>query len=93
MHIGSHPNIDRNLCLHCGGNINDNEHGYFKIGESSNIGCNVVIGAGGGIQIGNHVLIDQSVNFHGENHNFINPDLRIDQQRVPNQGISIEDDV
>jgi acetyltransferase-like isoleucine patch superfamily enzyme len=91
--LGSHTSIGRNCWLHCGGTISDHNHGFFSIGEFSYIGCNAVIGAGGGIQIGNHVLIGQSVNFHAENHNFTNPDLRIDQQGVTYQGISIEDDV
>ncbi len=72
---------------------NDHEHGFFSIGEYSYIGCNAVIGAGGGIQIGNHVLIGQSVNLHAENHNFSDPELRVDQQGVTYQGIIIEDDV
>ena len=93
VQIGSHSSIDRNCWLHCGGSIYDHDHGFFSIGENSFIGCNAVIGAGGGIQIGNHVLIGQSVNLHAENHNFANPDLRIDQQGVSYQGIKIEDDV
>jgi acetyltransferase-like isoleucine patch superfamily enzyme len=93
VHIGSHTSIDRNCWLHCGGTIKDQDHGFFSIGEHSFIGCNAVIGAGGGIEIGNHVLIGQSVNLHAENHNFADPDLRIDQQGVTYQGVRIEDDV
>jgi acetyltransferase-like isoleucine patch superfamily enzyme len=93
VHIGSHTSIDRNCWLHCGGKINDHDHGFFEIGANSFIGCNAVIGAGGGIQIGNHVLIGQSVNLHAENHNFADPELRIDQQGITYQGIVIEDDV
>lgn len=91
--IGSHTSIDRNCWLHCGGSKNDYDHGFFSIGENSFIGCNAVIGAGGGIQIGNHVLIGQSVNLHAESHNFSDPELRIDQQGVTYRGITIEDDV
>jgi acetyltransferase-like isoleucine patch superfamily enzyme len=93
VHIGSHSSIDRNCWLHCGGNINVNQYGFFTIGEYSYIGCNAVIGAGGGIQIGNHVLIGQCVNLHAENHNFEDPELRIDQQGITYQGIIIGDDV
>jgi acetyltransferase-like isoleucine patch superfamily enzyme len=52
-----------------------------------------VMGAGGGICIGNHVLIGQSVNIHAENHRFADPNLRIDQQGVSYQGVIIKDDV
>jgi acetyltransferase-like isoleucine patch superfamily enzyme len=93
VQIGSHTSIDRNCWLNCGGKINDHDHGYFKIGEYSFIGCNAVIGAGGGIEVGNHVLIGQTVNLHAENHNYLNPEVRIDQQGIKYQGIIIEDDV
>ena len=93
VRIGSHTSIERNLWLHCGGTPDNHEHGFFEIGEFSFIGCNAVIGAGGGIRIGNHVLIGQSVNLHAENHNFADPELRIDQQGVTYQGIEIGDDV
>jgi acetyltransferase-like isoleucine patch superfamily enzyme len=93
VHIGSHTSIDRNCWIHCGGKINDHDHGFFIIGDYSFIGCNAVIGAGGGIQIGNHVLIGQTVNLHAENHNFLSPDLRVDQQGITYQGIIIDDDV
>ena len=93
VHIGSHTSIDRNCWLHCGGKLNDHDHGFFTLGEYSFIGCNAVIGAGGGIQVGNHVLIGQTVNLHAENHNFLNPDLSVDQQGITYQGIIIEDDV
>ena len=51
------------------------------------------MGAGGGIRIGNHVLIGQCVNIHAENHQFNDQNLRINQQGVSYQGVVIEDDV
>ena len=93
VHIGNNTSIERNLWFHCGGTPADHEHGFFEIGEYSFIGCNAVMGAGGGIHIGNHVLIGQSVNLHAENHIFADPELRIDQQGVSYQGIIIHDDV
>ena len=87
--IGSNISIDRNLWLHCGAN----DYGYFEIGDYSYIGCNAMLGAGGGIRIGRHVLIGQGVNVHAENHNFFNRNLRIDEQGVSYQGVVIEDDV
>jgi acetyltransferase-like isoleucine patch superfamily enzyme len=91
--IGNFSSIDRNLWLHCGGTPQSYGHGYFELGDHSFIGCNAVIGAGGGIKIGNHVLIGQCVNFHAENHQFGDGSLRINQQGVTYQGIVVEDDV
>jgi acetyltransferase-like isoleucine patch superfamily enzyme len=93
VHIGSYTSIDRNLWLHCGGTLDDYGHGFFEIGEHSYIGCNAVIGAGGGIRIGNHVLIGQSVNMHAESHEYSDPDRLICEQGVSYQGIVVEDDV
>lgn len=91
--IGSNSSIDRNCWLHCGGAPESHAHGFFELGEDSYIGCNAVIGAGGGIKIGSHVRIGQSVNFHAENHNFADPRRLIRDQGVTYQGIVIEDDV
>ncbi len=91
--IGSHTSIDRNLWLHCGGTPADHRHGYFEIGEHSYIGCNAVMGAGGGIRIGQHVLIGQGVHIHAENHNFADAVRRINEQGVTYQEVVIEDDV
>jgi acetyltransferase-like isoleucine patch superfamily enzyme len=93
VRIGSHTSIDRNLWLHCGGTPSDHDHGYFQIGEHSFVGCNAVIGAGGGIRIGNHVLIGQGVNIHAESHRFADPARLIREQGVSYRGIVVEDDV
>jgi acetyltransferase-like isoleucine patch superfamily enzyme len=86
--IGSNCSIDRNLWLHCG------ETGFFSMGDFSYIGCNAVIGAGGGgVKIGNNVLIGQTVNMHSENHVFKDPSVLIREQGATYQGITIEDDV
>ena len=58
--MGSHTSIDRNMWLHCGGQPYTTPMVYFEIGEHSFIGCNAVLGAGGGICIGNNVLIGQN---------------------------------
>lgn len=91
--MGCHTSIDRNLWLHCGGGSAPNGHGFFSIGDHSYIGCNAVMGAGGGITIGNHVLIGQCVNIHSENHIFADPNRLIMEQGVSYQGVIVEDDV
>lgn len=93
VHIGSHTSIARNLWLCCGGTPDRHDHGYFQIGSRSFIGCNAVIGAGGGIRIGNDVLVGQSVNIHAENHVFGDAARPIREQGVSYLGVVIEDDV
>ena len=91
--IGSHSSIDRNLWLHCGGTPADYSHGYVVVGDDSYIGCNAVLGAGGGICIGSHVRIGQCVNIHAENHRFSDTTHLICEQGVSYEGVVIEDDV
>lgn len=91
--IGNHTSIDRNLWLSCGGTSENYVHGYLIIGEHSYIGCNAVLGAGGGIQIGDHVLIGQSVNIHAESHEFFDTARLIAEQPVSYRGVVIGDDV
>jgi acetyltransferase-like isoleucine patch superfamily enzyme len=91
--LGNGTSIDRNLWLHCGGTTQGLEHGYFEVGEHSYIGCNAVMGAGGGIRIGSHVRIGQCVNIHSENHNFSDPGRLIREQGVTYRSVVIEDDV
>jgi acetyltransferase-like isoleucine patch superfamily enzyme len=91
--IGHHTSIDRNLWLSCGGPSGSGT-GYFEIGDYSYIGCNAVIGAGGGgIKIGNNVLIGQTVNMHSESHVIGDTSVPIRNQGISYQGILIEDDV
>ena len=88
--FGNHTSIDRNSWLSCGGT----GKGFFEIGDHSYIGCNAVLGAGGGgIRIGNNVLIGQSVNMHSESHNFEDGNVPIRNQGISYKGIVIEDDV
>jgi acetyltransferase-like isoleucine patch superfamily enzyme len=91
--IGNHSSIDRNLWLHCGGTHEDRSHGFFEIGENSFIGCNAVMGAGGGIIIGNNVLIGQCVNIHAEEHNYQDPARLIREQGISYKSVIIGDDV
>lgn len=91
--IGNQTSIDRNLWLTCGGTLDDKSHGYFEIGDESYIGCNAVMGAGGGICIGSKVLIGHTVNIHAENHLFNDPYLDIRDQGVSYKGVVIEDNV
>lgn len=64
----------------------------FSIGRNSNLGDYCFVGAAGGIQIGENVLIGQRVSFHSENHVFSRTDLPIKMQGTTQQGIIVEDD-
>lgn len=91
--FGDNTSVDRNLWLSCGG-AEGTRSGYFEIGDHSYIGCNGVMGAGGGgIVIGNYVLIGQSVTMHSESHVFENSALTIREQGITFSGIIVEDDV
>lgn len=93
VRVGHHTSIDRNLWLSCGGPTGTGS-GYFEIGDYSYIGCNAVVGAGGGgIKIGNNVLIGQSVNMHSESHVIRDITELIRSQGISYQGIIVEDDV
>jgi acetyltransferase-like isoleucine patch superfamily enzyme len=93
VRIGHHTSIDRNLWLSCGGPTGS-ATGYFEIGNYSYIGCNAVMGAGGGgIKIGSNVLIGQTVNMHSERHVIEDTTVPIRDQGISYQGIIIEDDV
>lgn len=93
VRIGSHTSIDRNLWLRCGSTIPGAETGFLEIGDHCFVGCNAVLGAGGGIRIGDNVLIGQSVNMHAEQHIYADPDRPIREQGVEYRGIIVESDV
>jgi carbonic anhydrase/acetyltransferase-like protein (isoleucine patch superfamily) len=93
VRIGTGTSFARNLWLHCGGTFEDYDHGYFEIGEHSFIGPNAVMGAGGGITIGSHVLMGPDIVISSENHHFDDPQVRISDQGVFHRGVVIEDDV
>lgn len=64
----------------------------LSVGNNAYIGPFSVLGAGGGITIGNDVTIGAHVDVLAENHSFDDPDLPINRQGVRRQGIVIEDD-
>ena len=91
VRFGNHTSIDRNLWLSCG--AAHDSRGYFEIGDHSFIGAYAVIGSGGGISIGSHVLIGQCVNIHAESHRFTDSTRLIQEQGVSYRGVVIEDDI
>lgn len=92
VHIGDRSNIEHNFYLHCGGTLGDHSHGFFRLGDNSFIGPNAVMGAGGGIVIGNGVLFGPNVIVSSENHNIDDLQLPIREQGVSRKGVVIEDE-
>jgi len=64
----------------------------FSIGKNSGIGGFSFVGAGGGVKIGDNVIMGQYISFHSENHNFDRVDVPIKDQGVTRKGIVIGDD-
>lgn len=65
----------------------------LKVGNNSAIGDFAHIGASGGIEIGNDVIMGPYVSFHSENHNFTNTSLLIREQGVTSIGIKIGNNI
>lgn len=63
------------------------------IGDNTYIGPRSILGAGGGITIGENVAIGAGANILAENHEFRDPARPIHQQGVTRRGIVIEEDV
>lgn len=64
-----------------------------SIGRNSGIGQFGFIGCGGGVEIGENVIMGQFVSFHTERHGFDDPLVPILAQGVERAGIVIGDDV
>ena len=69
----------------------NNAVGDVTIGDYTRIGlhCTII----GPVNIGNHVNLAQGITVTALNHNFADGELRIDQQGVSTQPVSIGDDV
>lgn len=63
----------------------------LRVGDDSSIGDYAFLGCGGGITIGDHVLMGQRVSFHSQNHNFDDLGSTIKSQGVRSEGIVVED--
>ena len=67
----------------------------IKFGKGVKIGDNVgfsqycYLGASGGLEIGDDVIVGQFVSFHAQSHNFENPDVLIRNQGVIEAGIKV----
>ena len=82
--LGDHSVIESYACV-------NNAVGDVIIGDSTRIGLhNTIIGP---VTIGSHVNLAQGITVTALNHNFENPDLRIDEQGVSTKPVVIGNDV
>lgn len=92
VRIGHNTSFHVGFWLHCGGELGHSELGFFHIGNYCFVGPGSLMGAGGGITIGDHVQFGPMVSIHAENHRYEDPNRRIREQGVHHGGVMIEDD-
>jgi len=63
----------------------------LRIGDDTYIGPHCVLGAGGGIVLGKHVMLGAYVQLLAEDHAFSDPSQPIDRQGVTRRGITVGD--
>ena len=82
--LGDYSVIESFCCI-------NNAVGDVVIGDHTRIGLhNTVIGP---VTIGSHVNLAQGITVTALNHNFEDPDKRIDEQGISTSAVTIEDDV
>lgn len=86
--IGDNVRISDYTRIICTGTLRNIGKG-IQIGNNCGIGDNCFLGAAGGINIGNDVIMGQNVRFHSENHKFEDKETLIRHQGVSNKGISV----
>src|SRR5690606_17166640 len=65
----------------------------LKMGNNSAIGDYAHIGATGGVEIGNDVIMGSYISFHSENHNFSDTSKLIREQGVSSVGIKLGNNI
>jgi acetyltransferase-like isoleucine patch superfamily enzyme len=91
VRIGRGVTVGKFAILECTGSLGRLAKG-ITIGDRSSVGDYSVIGAAGGVTIGERVLMGQRVSLHSQNHVFDDPAVPIQMQGTTQRGIVIEDD-
>ena len=82
--LGDYSVVESYSCI-------NNAVGDVIIGDHTRVGLhNTIIGP---VTIGSHVNLAQSITVTALNHNFANPNLRIDEQGVSTNPVTIGDDI
>jgi len=90
--LGNHVTIGRYAMVRPSGYYGRKRGIGLKIGDNSNIGPYCYLGCGGGIEIGNNVMMSPNVSLHSENHNYENLTVPMREQGVTRKKIVIGDD-
>ncbi len=88
----SRIHLSKEVILDCGVDLRSLEQGYILIDESTYIGPYTCLAGPGHIKIGKNCLISSHSGIYANNHNFANPNLKIADQGITSDGITIEDD-
>lgn len=92
VHIGAGSSIGANTIIMPTSVMRNLGQG-FRIGKNSGMGQNCFVGCGGGVTIGDNVIMGQFISFHTERHLSEDLDRPIMDQGVERSPIVIEDDV
>jgi acetyltransferase-like isoleucine patch superfamily enzyme len=91
--LGTATVVDRGVLLHCGGMDWSAPTSGISIGAETYIGPYAVLFGGGGIEIGDAVLISPGVVVTSHQHTFERTDLEIREQPLEFSRVTIERDV
>jgi len=91
VQLGNNVTLAKFSTIQCTGVIRNLGIG-ITIGDNSAVGAYSFLGAQGGIQIGNNVIMGPRVNFHAENHIYQDLETQIRLQGETREGIMIGDD-
>lgn len=91
IRIGDNTKIARFSIIECTGVIRNVGEG-LSIGNNSAVGAYSYLGAQGGIEIGNNVIMGPRVSFHSENHIFTDKNTPIRLQGEVRKKIIVDDD-
>jgi acetyltransferase-like isoleucine patch superfamily enzyme len=92
IHFGHRVTVGRFASIRPSGYYGREIGAGLEIGDHSNIGPYCVLGCAGPIQIGERVMMGQSVHLLAERHEMDDPDRPMQAQGVSRAGIVIEDD-
>lgn len=90
--FGDGCSVGMNTVIHCTSLLNDIGIG-LRVGNNTGLGTHSFYGCGGGIIIGDNVMVGNYVSLHSENHIFSDKEKTIRSQGVSHQGIVIGNDV
>jgi serine acetyltransferase len=91
--LGAHVIVERGVLLHCGGMDWSVPDAGISLGEHSYVGPNSVLFGGGGIDIGEAVLISPGVVITSHQHTFERADQDIREQPLDFGRVTVERDV